>query len=161
MKDLIDKTLLKESIEYNGSISELKEQIRFKKERKFKLEWISNKEFKVISKISIGTIIIDLNPGYFDGIKGYGKLTELNNDKTEVKLTTKLRIEMYFVGILFVIFLLVFFFSDENMPIWTLFLFPVTIIWFWFIYRFQEKLLFEKVRKYIKYELKNAVQQHL
>jgi hypothetical protein len=37
MKDLINKSQLKESIAFNGSISELKEQIRFKGERKFML----------------------------------------------------------------------------------------------------------------------------
>ncbi|MFT5215294.1 MAG: hypothetical protein ACI83H_000402 [Glaciecola sp.] len=86
MKDLINKSQLKESIAFNGSISELKEQIRFKGERKFKLEWISDKEFKVLSKISFDTIIIDSSPEYFDAIKGYGKLTELNNGKTIIDL---------------------------------------------------------------------------
>ena len=42
MKNLIKKTLLTESIEFNGSVSELKEYIRFKNERKFKLDWISD-----------------------------------------------------------------------------------------------------------------------
>ena len=155
---LIEKTLLKESIEFEGSIAELKEQIRFKEEREFKLDWISDNEFKFLSKISIGTIMLNYSSGYFDGIKGYAKLIELNNGKTKIELNTKLRVEIYFIGILSIVFLLVFLFSTENIPIWTLFLFPITIMWFWFVYRFQEKLLFKKVRKYLKIELKNAVQ---
>ena len=154
MKELIEKTLLKESIEFKGSISELKEQIRFKKERKFKLDWISENEFKFLSKISVGTIMLDYNPGYFDGIKGYAKITELNSGNTKIELTTRLRIEMYFIGILSVILLLIFLFSNQKMPVWILFLSPVMIIWFWIVYRFQEKRLFEKVRKYLKTELK-------
>ena len=150
MKGIIEKTLLKESFEYNGSISELKEQIRFKKERKFNLDWISDNEFKFLSKISVGTIMLNFNPGYFDGIKGHAKLTDLNNGRTKIEL----RLEMYVIGILFVVFLLIFLFSNENLPIWTLFLFPLMIVWFWFVYRFQEKRLFEKVKEYLKVELK-------
>lgn len=153
MKDLIDKTLLRESIEFNGSISKLKEQIRMKRERKFKLDWISDDEFKFLAKVTIGTIMMKYKLGFFDGIKGYAKLTELNNGNTKIELSTKLRVEMYVIGILSIIFPLVFIFSNENIPIWTLFLFPIAIIWFWFVYRFQEKILFEKVRKYIKMEL--------
>ncbi|MCR9263694.1 MAG: hypothetical protein NXH86_06025 [Flavobacteriaceae bacterium] len=154
MKDFIEKILLKESFELNSSTLELKEQIRLKKERKFNLDWISDNEFKFLSKVSIGTIMLNYNPGYFDGIKGYAVLTELNNGNTKIELSTKLRFEMYFLGILFIVFLLLFLFNKENLPIWTLFLFPVMIIWFWFVYRFQEKRLFEKVKKYLKTELK-------
>ncbi|WP_421810354.1 hypothetical protein [Flagellimonas sp.] len=154
MKDFIEKILLKESFELNSSTLELKERIRLKKERKFNLDWISDNEFKFLSKVSIGTIMLNYNPGYFDGIKGYAVLTELNNGNTKIELSTKLRFEMYFLGILFIVFLLLFLFNKENLPIWTLFLFPVMIIWFWFVYRFQEKRLFEKVKKYLKTELK-------
>jgi len=161
MNELIEKTFLKETIEFKGSISELKEQIRFKKEREFNIEWISDKEFKVFSKISIGTIMMNNFPGFFDGIKGYGTLSELKNGNTQINLTTKLRVEMYFVGIVSAIFILLGIFSDEKFPLWLFFLFPIILIWFWLVYRFQEKRLFKKVRNYIKLELKNAVQQRL
>ncbi len=161
MKDLINKSQLKESIAFNGSISELKEQIRFKGERKFKLEWIADKEFKVLSKISFGTIIIDSSPEYFDAIKGYGKLTELNNGKTIIDLNTKLRIEIYFVIIIFVLAIIASLFSSKEIPIWSVLLFPIIVLCFSFIYRFQEKLLFEKVRNYIKTELKSVLQQRV
>ena len=161
MNELIESTFLKETIEFKGAISELKEQIRLKKGRNFNLEWISDKEFKVISKVSIGIIMLNNFPGFFDGIKGYGTLTELNNGNTQIHLTTKLRVEMYFIGILSAIFFLVAIFSNEKFPIWLFFLFPIMLVWFWFVYRFQEKRLFQKVRNYIKIELKNAVQQRL
>lgn len=150
MKDLIGKTLLNDSIEFNGSISDIKEYIRFKRDRKFKLEWISENEFKVISKTSLGTIILDSNPEYFDGIKGYGKLTELNNGKTKIDLSTKFRIELYFVGILPILAIIVSFIRGKEIPLWSVFLIPIIILWFWFIYRFQEKLLFGKVKNYLK-----------
>ena len=107
MKEIIERTFLKETIEYPDKIVDLKEKIRLKKEKGFYLDWISEKEFKVESKISVGTIMMNYNLGFFDGIKGYGKLTELNGNKTKIDLTTKVRIEMYFIGAFFVVFLLV------------------------------------------------------
>lgn len=149
MKNLIEKTQLTESLEFNGSISELKEHICFKRERKFRFDWISDTEFKFLANVSIGTFMFKYTPGVFDGIKGYAKLTELNNGKTKVELRTKLRVEMYIFGILFLVFLSIFLFSKENLPIWILFLFPAMILWFGFVYRLQEKRLFEKVRQYL------------
>lgn len=149
MKSLVEKTLLKESFEFKGSLSELKEHIRFKRERKFRLDWISDTEFKFLAKVSVGTIMLNYNPGSIDGIKGYAKLTELDCGKTKIELTTKLRVEIYIIGFLIVLFLLIFLFSNENLPFWVLFLFPVMILWFWFVYRFQEKLLFENVKQYL------------
>lgn len=154
MKNIIEKAFLKESVEFKGSISNLKKQIRLKKDRKFNLDWISDNQFKFLSKLSVGTIMLNFNPTYFDGIKGYAKLTELNNGNTKIELTTRLRIEIYFIIILSVVFLLIFLFSNTKIPIWVLFIFPMMIIWFWIVYRFQEKKLFENVIKYLKTELK-------
>ena len=161
MKEIIEKVLLKESIEFNGSISELKEQIRFKKERKFNLDWISENEFKALSKFSLGTLIIDGFPGAADGIKVYGKLTELNNGKTKIELGTKLRIELYIVSIIPILAITVAFLTGKEIPLWSILLFPFIVLWFWFIYRSQEKSLFGKIKKYISTELKNAVQQRI
>lgn len=150
MDEIFENLLLKRIIEYNGSVDELKEKIRFKREKKFNFEWISNNEFKFSSKLSIGTIILDFNPKYFDGIKGYGELINLNNEKSKIVLKTKMRIELYIFAILSLLFPFIYVFSDEILPIWILFVLPFTLVWFWFVYRFQEKILFDKVENYIK-----------
>lgn len=152
MKELTEKALLKESIEFNGSINELKEKIRIDTERKFKLEWISENEFTILSKISLGTFILISNPKYFDGIKGFGKLTELKSGKTQIDLNTKLRVELYFIAIIPIITILITFLSGKEVPPLSVFLLPFILLWFWFIYRFQEKILFSKFRDYIKAE---------
>ncbi|KOP40287.1 MULTISPECIES: hypothetical protein [unclassified Flavobacterium] len=152
MKKLIEKILLKESIEFNGSITELKEKIQIVTERKFKFEWISENDFKILSKISVGTFILNSNPGYFEGIRGFGKLTELKNGKTIIDLNTKLRVELYFAGILPTLTFIVSFLSSDKTPLWSFFLIPVVVLWFWFIYRCQEEILFRKFRNYIKIE---------
>ncbi|SNR62431.1 hypothetical protein [Flavobacterium sp. ov086] len=150
MKELTEKTLLRESIEFNGSINELKEKIQITTEKKFKLEWISGNEFTIHSKISLGTFIISSYPEYFDGIKGFGKLIELKNGKTQIDLNTKLRIELYFMGIIPILAIFITFLRGKEIPSWSIFLFPFIILWFWSIYRFQEKILFRKFRNYIK-----------
>ena len=90
---MIDQILLKDSIEFKGTISELKEKIRLKRERKFELEWIDQNEFKFLSKFSLGTLIVDGFTGATEGIKGYGKLSETPNGNTRIELKTKIRIE--------------------------------------------------------------------
>ncbi len=152
MKKLIEKVLLNESIEFNGSIAELKEKIQIETERKFKFEWISENDFKILSKISVGTLIFNSDSEYFEGIKGFGKLTELKNGKTKIDLNTKLRFEIYFIVIVPILAIIISFLNDQKIPLRSIFLLPFIILWFWFIYRFQEKILFRKFRNYIKTE---------
>lgn len=152
MKKLIEKVLLNESIEFNGSIGELKEKIQIETERKFKFEWISENDFKILSKISVGTLIFNSDSEYFEGIKGFGKLTELKNGKTKIDLNTKLRFEIYFIVIVPILAIIISFLNDQKIPLRSIFLLPFIILWFWFIYRFQEKILFRKFRNYIKTE---------
>ena len=66
MKELTKKALLKESIKFNGSITELKEKTRIANEPKFKLEWISENEFTILPKVSLGTFILISNPDRSD-----------------------------------------------------------------------------------------------
>ncbi|WP_136669429.1 hypothetical protein [Flavobacterium sp. H122] len=149
MKELIDKTLLIESIEFNGSIIELKERFRNEKDQKFILEWFSENEFKILSKISLGTLISNSNPGLFDGIKGYGKLTELQSGKTKIDLKTKLRVELYFTVIIPILAIIVSLLSGKETPLWSIFVFPFITLWFWSILRYQERILFRKFINYI------------
>ncbi|WP_452219893.1 hypothetical protein [Lacinutrix salivirga] len=146
---MIDQILLKDSIEFNGTISELKEKIRFKREREFKLEWIDQNNIKFLSNISLGTLIVDGFHGATDGIKGYGKLSETGNGNTRIELKTKMRIELYFALFVFVFIFFCGYMAGENFPIWIYLLLPISILWFWFIFRMQEKRLFEKFKNYI------------
>lgn len=146
---MIDQILLKDSIEFNGTISELKEKIRLKREREFELEWIDQNDFKFLSKFSLGTLIVDGFPGATDGIKGYGKLSETGNGNTRIELKTKMRIELYFALFVFVFIFFCGYMAGENFSIWIYLLLPVSLLWFWFIFRMQEKKLFEQFKKYI------------
>ena len=151
MEEIIEKILLKDKIEYQGSIEELKKKLNDSKNRKYKVEWISNKEFKFLSNWSLGTMIVNGLPGTVDGIKGYGIIEEKKeNNKLEIQLKTKIRIEMYFIIGIFLIFFVVAIFSEEKFPNWIYFLLPIFLIWFWGVYRIQENLLFKKVKQHIE-----------
>ena len=146
---MLDQILLKDSIEFNGTISELKEKMRLKKESEFKLEWIDQNEFKFISNFSLGTLIVSGFPRATDGIKGYGKLNETGNGNTRIELNTKVRIELYFALFVFIFIFFCGYMAGENFPVWIYLLLPISLLWFWFIFRMQEKKLFEQFKKYI------------
>ena len=149
MNQILDKFLLKDKIEFKGSVEDLKKKINESKGRKYDIEWISNSKFKFLSKWSIGTLMVKYNPRAVDGIKGYGNFDEKGNNKIEIHLTTKLRIELYFILGIFVFFFVGAIFMKEVFPIWIYFLLPICLIWFWFVLRVQEKSLFKKVKQHL------------
>lgn len=152
---MLDKLILKDSLEFNGTISDLKELMRFKKDREFRLEWIDDSTFKFLSNFSLGTLFVNYLP--VEGIKGFAKLSELENGKTKVDLTTKIRIELYFFIIIFGIILISALITKEPFPIWIYGLLPMGLIWLWWVYRIQEKALFKRLKKYINLDLENAL----
>jgi len=146
---LIDQILLKDSIEFIGTISELKEKISLNRELEFELKWIDRNDFKFLSNFSLGTLIVDGVPSATDGIKGYGKLIETGNGSIRIELKTKLRIELYFTLFVFIFIFFCGYMAEGNFPFWIYLLLPVSLVWFWFVFRLQEKRLFEKFKKYI------------
>lgn len=147
-KSITDRTLLKQSIDYGDSLAELRQHIQRKDKRKFKLEWISNTEFKVLSTFSLGTIISKSHPNYFDGIRGFAHLTELSNGTTKIDLKTKFRVELYFFIFLPLLAITTGLLKGDEISFFDLIPAPLGLLWFWIIYRVQEKLLFTKVKNY-------------
>lgn len=124
MNQILDKLLLREKVKFKGSVEELKKRLNESKGRKYDIEWISNNEFKFLSKLSIGTLMT----GMVDGIKGYGIIDEKDNTKIEIYLTTKLRIELYFIFVIFIFIFIVAISMKEIIPIWLYFLLPICLI---------------------------------
>lgn len=143
----LNKIILKDSIEYDGSANELKQIIREEGNLGFRVKWIDHSTFKFISNISLGTLLVNYLP--VEGIKGIAKISELNNGKTIVELNTKIRIELYFFAVISIVLISVGLFSEEPWPIWTFAFFPIALLWFWWVYRLQEKGLFKRLKKYI------------
>lgn len=59
---------------------------------------------------------------------------------------------------IFLVLLSVGLFSGEEWHKWIFVFFPLPLIWFWWVYRIQEKGLFNKLKKYVNSELKNELQ---
>lgn len=153
LKSILDRTLLTESLIYFGSVNELKEQICLKKKKGFRIEWISNEELKIVSNFSLGTLIVKSHPNYFDGIRAFAKLTELGDGTTRIDLKTKLRAEFYFLIGIPILAILASLLTDEHITFWNILPTPLIVLWFWFVYRLQEKILFRRVKKYILVDL--------
>tara|TARA_R110002124_G_scaffold286085_1_gene465869 strand:+ start:265 stop:720 length:456 start_codon:yes stop_codon:yes gene_type:complete len=149
MNQIFEKFLLKDKLEFKGSVEDLKKKINESRGRKYDIEWIANNEFKFLSKWSIGTLMIDYNPGAVDGIKGYGIISEKGNNNVEILLRTKLRIELYFLLGIFIIFFVGAIFMKEVFPFWVYFLLPICLIFFWWVLRVQENSLFKKVKQHL------------
>lgn len=150
MNKYLQRFLLNETIIYNGSISDFNKLINSKKDLKFNFEWESNSTFKVLAKISIGTMITYGSIYRFDGIKIIGKVSKQEDNLTQIRLFTKIRPEIYLIGVISLIFPLVYFGSNESLPFWLIILFPLVTIWFWIVYQYQEKILLKNLKDFIK-----------
>tara|TARA_B100000949_G_C13969566_1_gene320485 strand:- start:62 stop:520 length:459 start_codon:yes stop_codon:yes gene_type:complete len=149
MNELLKPFLLNDEFIFNGTIDQLNEKIRFQNNKKFRTDWIQYNEFKFFSKWSFGTLVITGIPNAFDGIKGYANLQQIGENKTKVELRTKVRIELY-IFLVFIIFICVIgFIADSDFPSWILILIPSGLLWFWFVYRVQERILFNQLKNYL------------
>ena len=148
MENLIKKIELIEDIEYIGPIDELKTKLNESANRNFNVEWVSDVKFKISSKWSFGTMTSTNTDG---GINGYGVIgLPSGEDSVNIHLMTKIRRELYLVFGIAIFFAFVMILQEEKPPIWTYFMFPVSLFWFWAIYRYQENELFKKVKEHLR-----------
>ncbi|BFP40581.1 hypothetical protein FGF1_14260 [Flavobacteriaceae bacterium GF1] len=149
MKGVLSRIILKEEFLFDGTVEQLGEKLRFQNNKKFRVEWIDHQSFKFLSNFSLGTLMINNNPGVVEGIKGYARLSETAYGKIKISLTTKVRIELYFFLAAMVIAIIAVLGSKDNFPIWMIWLTPLGLLWFWFVYRMQEQILFNKLKNYL------------
>lgn len=147
---MIERILLKETIKFEGTVEELKAKLNDRKGSKFKLEWISDQEFKFLAFLSVGTLMVQGMPGAIDGIKGYGTIHEKNESLVLIELSTKIRVELYFMTLLFISFFIGSMLLAEDFPFWIYFFFPPSLLLYWYILRRQEIALFESIRECLK-----------
>ncbi|WP_318344807.1 hypothetical protein [Flagellimonas baculiformis] len=149
MNGLLKKITLKKEFLFDGSIEELNEKLRIQNNQKFRVKWIDYKSFKFLAKFSIGTLIFRYTPSIIEGIKGYADLDEMETGKVKVTLSTKVRIELYIFLVIIIVGFIAALFVNKNIPIGLSLFTPIVLIWFWFVYRVQEKILFKKVETYL------------
>lgn len=149
MTKFLSPILLKDEFVFNGTIDELNEKIRLNNHKKFRTEWLKYDKFKFFSNLSLGTLQLRGFQGLVEGIKGVADLTEINGNRTKVEMTTKVRIELYFFLTVLLIICTVGFATQTDFPIWLFLFVPLTLLWFWFVNRVQEKILFANLKKYL------------
>lgn len=142
--------VLKDQILFKGSITELKRKLHVDPNRSFHIEWLNQREFKFLSNFSVGTLIVRNNVFTVDGIKGYAEIVSSKNGITKISLKTKVRIELYLTLGVFLFFFFVSYMSEEKFPPWIYLLLPLSLLWFWFVYRIQEKKLFNRLKEFLK-----------
>ena len=149
MNELLEPILLKDEFVFNGTIDQLNEKIRLDNHSKFRTEWSEYNRFKFFAKWSLGTLTVRGFPGTVEGIKGFAELKKIGENRTKVELRTEVRIELYFFLIILTFICVVGLATQTDFPLWILVLIPVGLLWFWFVYRVQEKMLFGKMKKYL------------
>ncbi len=150
MKEIFSWITLRDEFVFEGSLEALNEKLRFQNNKKFRVEWTNAHQFKFLAKFSFGTMAVFGFPNIVDGIKGYASLAEKTESKVEVKLKTKVRIELIVSGVLFLLLTLFGYIKKEVFLLNNHYIFLVALIWFWFVYRVQEQLLFNKLKKYLQ-----------
>ncbi len=113
----------------------------------FKVKKLNDENYKILAKISFG---VGSSGILFDGIKVYLTFTR-DGENTILMFTTRLRIELIFLMLLEVIFIIILLSTGvSELSLWPLGIIPVCIIWFWAVYRYQENSLADDVEAYLK-----------
>jgi hypothetical protein len=142
--------LLKKQFLLSASITEVESKLARYSEDKFEIKKVNRHEYKFVSNSSIGTMVLRFG-GSVEGIKTYVLFEPQNNNSVNVTLKTKVRIELILISIIIVVFAISFFLINNKhpQPTWAIIFLPFILIWFWFVYRFQEQKLISKVEDYL------------
>ncbi|BDD00591.1 hypothetical protein [Persicobacter psychrovividus] len=158
MNAILNKILLSKEIPVNLSYDELNEVILKIDQKLFRIHELQSGEYKFLSNFSLGTAIVKGNPGMIEGIKIFGEIQKKTNSTSILVVTSKLRIELVFICIFWIGMILFQIFGNDKMSLLiNMLMFPVILIWFWFVYRIQEKSLLKKVENKIKNALRQGV----
>ena len=149
MSKFLSLLVLRDSFIFNGTIKELNEKLYLDNGRRFRIEWTGYNSFKFFAKLSLGTLIVSGMPSAAEGIKGFAELKEVENNTTQIHLKTKVRIELYFFLSIFIVFYIIGLASEGKIPDWFPLILPCGLLWFWFVYRIQENILFASLKNYL------------
>ena len=114
----------------------------------FSVVKISDYEYKFLADYSWGTLIMKGAPSMVEGIKVFGTFKP-GERTTAVMLEARPRMELFIIIVLWLIVASKVLPGSDTMPWWVNVIFPVFLIWTWFLYRFQENRLRSKVEAYL------------
>lgn len=156
MKKLLARFLISKVIVTHLSKESVKKTLSESNGNGFKIRNINKDKYKFLANFSFGTAIAQGGPGLIDGISIYGQVLDGPNSTTIVQLSTRMRVELILILIVWIVLIILQIIGNE-IPIWvSLVLFPIIFLWFGFIYRLQENSLLKKVEKTLKTPYNNA-----
>lgn len=123
-------------------------------ERNFHFEWLTNNNFVISLNSSLGSnLLFDVNqPNTKSDVIFYGKLTEIEESKTEIKLKTKSKNFLAFLLIVFPLLILgIQIIIKMELPIFiiALIFFPLIITGLLNILKSEENRLLRNFKKYL------------
>ncbi|MDB5004075.1 MAG: hypothetical protein JWQ34_2300 [Mucilaginibacter sp.] len=144
----LSRFLIHKQFDINCSIETANNKLSLSPDYDFSISKTDSYRYKFLSDYSVGTL--SGAEFFVDGIKIYGSFTSINESKVNVVLSTRTRIELKLIGFFWFVFILYEAFGNVNVPLWTNFIFPVVLIWFWLVYRFQENRLLSDLEDYLR-----------
>ena len=119
----------------------------------FESQETNQTDLKIVSNQSVGTLMSRAK--VIGSIYINAKIRNLNENETEVTLSTqsrlnlKVAIALYIAVVLFSLFIK--YIYDEKAPLLLIFIIPLIPFWFRFIYADQEKVLMQNVLKFLRH----------
>ncbi|WP_144963034.1 hypothetical protein [Gillisia sp. Hel_I_86] len=140
---------MNEELIVNLSLNELRENKLEKDEKKFFLKWLTENEFIISLNFSIGTnYALDINEKAKSAIIAYGVASELNKNKTHIKLKTKFKNGLVIILLLPIVMLILQLTLNLEIPI-LFFLFPIIFyVIIIMIFNSEEKKLLRYFKEY-------------
>lgn len=151
MNIIWNKILLSKQIRVKSSFEDINCLISEMDQKEFGIKKLAYGEFKFLSNVSLGTAVVQGNYGMIEGIKIYCKITKEPDSTVLISFTSKLRIELIVISIVWLGVMFFQIFGNKEFPLWiNMVMFPILLLWFGFVYRIQENALLKKVEKKIK-----------
>ena len=145
-----NSVLLKRQFDVAMSIEALNKIISSYNSSDYSITQLGNSTYKVVANISFGTgMVFGIGiMGLFNGIKIYASLKSSGPTQTTITFTSRLRFELY-VLIVVSIVLSILILSSNYASFFEALICPLILVWFWALYRYQEKKLADDFEYYL------------
>lgn len=152
---------IKEELKIDLSLNDLKKLTTKKTDKKFFVKWLNENEFLISLNFSIGTNhAFDIDYKTKSAIVAYGTASELNENKSQVKLETKHKYGLLGILIIPIVMLILQMIFDLGIPVLFFFLPIVFFVIISLIFNSEEQKLIRYFKEYLKTEKINALQYY-
>ena len=144
--------LIKEELIVNLNLNDLKKMTTKKTDKKFFVKWFNENQFLISLNFSLGTNAFDIDHKTKSAIVAYGTASELNENKSQVKLETKHKYGLLGILIIPLVMLILQMIFDLGIPVLFFFLPIVFFVLISLIFNSEEQKLIRYFKEYLKTE---------